>query len=153
MSDTPTPDARLLRRLVRACGGLPDAWRPLQDALCLSEQQARCVLDALQCAQHELDAMRGDDGGLAQPALQRLELQLSSLRNAQRSQEVAGRLLRESIAVLQALESRLREAQELLEQHGPRRAPAARPGASQDPRAPRSRDPDGFDKPCPSSEP
>ena len=99
-----------MRHMLQACFDLPDARRPLHEVLRLGEQQAMRTLRAAEAALAELDALRADPGG--SPDAQRLlrvEHQLEAIRAAQQDQDLAGQQLNRALALLQAVESRIRD--------------------------------------------
>ena len=104
--------ARTLRGLLHASSELPQACHPLCELLDLSELQALRTLEAVDAAQTELRELRdsADWKGRDDAGLQRLEQHLQSIRSAQQSQDLAGQRLKRTLAILQAVESRMREA-------------------------------------------
>ncbi len=104
--------ARTLRGLLHASSELPQACHPLRELLDLSELQALRTLDAVDAAQAELQELRdsADWKGRDDAGLQRLEAHLQTIRSAQQSQDLAGQRLKRTIAILQAVEPRIREA-------------------------------------------
>ncbi len=99
-----------VQRILHASSDLPGATHPLQEALRLSEQQAMHTLEAVEAAQAELQAIRDTDGGFIDQRLQRLEGHLQTILTTQQSQDLAGQRLLKTIALLQAVESRIQEA-------------------------------------------
>ena len=99
-----------MRAVLQACCNLPDARRPLREVLQLGEQQAMRTLQATETALAELHALRADPGD--RPDAQRLlrmEHQLQAIRQAQQGQDLAGQRLLKTIALLQAVESRIQD--------------------------------------------
>ena len=122
-SDSPAPgqalhqlieaDALLtqgVQRILHASSDLPGASHPLQEVLHLSEQQAMLTLEAVEAAQGELQAIRATDGDFIDQRLQRLEGHLQTILTTQQGQDLAGQRLKKTIALLQAVESRVQEA-------------------------------------------
>ena len=99
-----------VQRILHASSDLPGASHPLQEVLHLSEQQAMLTLEAVEAAQAELQAIRGTDGGFIDQRLQRLESHLQTILTTQQGQDLAGQRLKKTIALLQAVESRVQEA-------------------------------------------
>ena len=99
-----------VQRILHASSDLPGATHPLQEVLHLSEQQAMLTLEAVEAAQAELQAIRGTNGGFIDQRLQRLEIHLQTILTTQQGQDLAGQRLKKTIALLQAVESRIQEA-------------------------------------------
>ncbi len=128
-SDSPAPgqalhqlieaDALLtqgVQRILHASSDLPGASHPLQEVLHLSEQQAMRTLEAVEAAQAELQAIRVTNGDFIDQRLERLDGHLRTILTTQQGQDLAGQRLKKTIALLQAVESRIQEA---LAQLGP----------------------------------
>ena len=99
-----------VQRILHASSDLPGASHPLQEVLHLSEQQAMLTLEAVEAAQGELQAIRATDGDFIDQRLQRLEGHLQTILTTQHGQDLAGQRLKKTIALLQAVESRVQEA-------------------------------------------
>ncbi len=99
-----------VQRILHASSDLPGASHPLQEVLHLSEQQAMLTLEAVEAAQGELQAIRATDGDFIDQRLQRLEGHLQTILTTQQGQDLAGQRLKKTIALLQAVESRVQEA-------------------------------------------
>ena len=108
-----------VQRILHASSDLPGASHPLQEVLHLSEQQAMLTLEAVEAAQAELQAIRGTDGGFIDQRLQRLDGHLQTILTTQQGQDLAGQRLKKTIALLQAVESRVQEALTQLGYAGP----------------------------------
>ncbi len=107
-----------VQRILSASSDLPGASHPLQEVLRLSEQQAMHTLEAVEAAQGEVQAIRATNGGFIDQRLQRLELHLQAILTAQQGQDLTGQRLKKTIALLQAVESRIQEALVQLGQAG-----------------------------------
>jgi chemotaxis protein CheZ len=105
-----------VQRILHASSDLPGASHPLQEVLHLSEQQAMLTLEAVEAAQAELQAIRDTNGGFIDQRLERLGGHLQTILTTQQGQDLAGQRLKKTIALLQAVESRIQEA---LAQLGP----------------------------------
>ena len=99
-----------VQRILHASSDLPGASHPLQEVLRLSEQQAMMTLEAVEAAQAELQAIRDTNGGFIDQRLQRLDGHLQTILTTQQGQDLAGQRLKKTIALLQAVESRIQEA-------------------------------------------
>ena len=99
-----------VQRILHASSDLPGASHPLQEVLSLSEQQAMRTLEAVEAAQAELQAIRDTNGGFIDQRLQRLDGHLQTILTTQQGQDLAGQRLKKTIALLQAVESRVQEA-------------------------------------------
>lgn len=99
-----------VHRILHASSALPGATNPLHEVLRLSEQQAMCTLDAVEAAQQEIQAIKASSGDGVDQRLCRVEFHLQTILNAQQSQDLAGQRLRGTIALLEAVESRLQDA-------------------------------------------
>ncbi len=99
-----------VQRILSASSDLPGASHPLQEVLRLSEQQALRTLEAVESAQAELRSIRAAAAGPIDQPLQRLELHLQAILTAQQGQDLTGQRLKKTIALLQAVESRIQEA-------------------------------------------
>ena len=99
-----------VQRILHASSDLPGASHPLQEVLHLSEQQAMLTLEAVEAAQAELQAIRATNGGFIDQRLQRLDGHLQTILTTQQGQDLAGQRLKKTIALLQAVESRIQEA-------------------------------------------
>ncbi|OIQ79015.1 hypothetical protein GALL_392720 [mine drainage metagenome] len=108
-------DALLAEGMRRISGAVVDihgASRPLEEALRLSEQQAMVTLDAAEAAQRELQAIEAAArrGGYIDAALAAIDRRLQCIVDGQQAQDLAGQRLLKTIALLQAVEQRIREA-------------------------------------------
>ncbi len=99
-----------VQRILHASSDLPGATHPLQEVLHLSEQQAMLTLEAVEAAQAELQSIHAANGGFIDQRLQRLEGHLQTILTTQQGQDLAGQRLKRTIALLQAVESRIQEA-------------------------------------------
>ena len=113
-----------VQRILHASSDLPGASHPLQEVLRLSEQQAMLTLEAVEAAQAELQAIRATNGGFIDQRLQRLDGHLQTILTTQQGQDLAGQRLKKTIALLQAVESRIQEALAQLRMAGFETAPA-----------------------------
>jgi chemotaxis protein CheZ len=107
-----------VQRILHASSDLPGASHPLQEVLSLSEQQAMRTLEAVEAAQAELQAIRDTNGGFIDQRLQRLDGHLQTILTTQQGQDLTGQRLKKTIALLQAVESRIQEALAQLDQAG-----------------------------------
>ncbi len=113
-----------VQRILHASSDLPGASHPLQEVLRLSEQQAMLTLEAVEAAQAELQAIRATNGGFIDQRLQRLDGHLQTILTTQQGQDLAGQRLKKTIALLQAVESRIQEALAQLRMAGFETVPA-----------------------------
>lgn len=97
-------------RILHASSDLPGATHPLHEVLRLSEQQAMRTLEAVDAAQKEIQAFEVADGDSVIHRLCCIEFHLHAIRSAQQSQDLAGQRLKRTIALLQAVESRIQDA-------------------------------------------
>lgn len=101
-----------VRRITGAVVDIHGASLPLEEALRLSEDQAMATLDAAEAARRELQAIEctARAGGYIDAALAAVDQRLQRIVDGQQAQDLAGQRLQKTIALLQAVEQRIRDA-------------------------------------------
>jgi chemotaxis protein CheZ len=103
-----------LKRIASAQSDLPDAQTPLEEALRLTEEQTMATIAAVERAQESVQEIRQANGTFIDEPLDRIDSALGTILASQQGQDLAGQRLKKSIALLHAVEDRIRLALEEL---------------------------------------
>ncbi len=87
---------------------LSDAQNPLEEALRLTEEQTMATLSAVERAQDAVNDIRSADHTFIDASLERIDSALLTILASQQGQDLAGQRLKKAIALLQAVEERIR---------------------------------------------
>ncbi|MHB8248624.1 MAG: hypothetical protein ACYDCX_07010 [Acidithiobacillus sp.] len=97
-----------LRRIASAQSDLPDAQSPLEEALRLTEEQAMATIAAVERAQEAVQEIRRANGTFIDEPLDHIDSALGTILASQQGQDLAGQRLKKAIALLHAVEERIR---------------------------------------------
>jgi len=105
-----------VQRIMGVVTDIPGASQPLQEVLRLSEEQAMVTLDAAEMAQRQIQSIEDTAraGGYIDVPLGVIKDNLQAILTSQQGQDLAGQRLKKTITLLQAVETRIREALEQL---------------------------------------
>ncbi|MFA7496233.1 MAG: protein phosphatase CheZ [Acidithiobacillus sp.] len=87
---------------------LSGAQNPLEEALRLTEEQTMATLAAVERAQDAITDIRAAHNSFIDEPLQRIDSALLTILASQQGQDLAGQRLKKAIALLQAVEERIR---------------------------------------------
>jgi chemotaxis protein CheZ len=87
---------------------LTGAQNPLEEALRLTEEQTMATLAAVERAQDAVTDIRAAHNSFIDEPLQRIDSALLTILASQQGQDLAGQRLKKAIALLQAVEERIR---------------------------------------------
>jgi len=97
-----------LKRIASAQSDLPDAQSPLEEALRLTEEQAMATIAAVERAQEAVQEIRRANGTFIDGPLDHIDSALGTILASQQGQDLAGQRLKKAIALLHAVEDRIR---------------------------------------------
>ncbi len=97
-----------LKRIASAQSDLPDAQSPLEEALRLTEEQAMATIAAVERAQEAVQEIRRANGTFIDGPLDHIDSALGTILASQQGQDLAGQRLKKAIALLHAVENRIR---------------------------------------------
>ena len=87
---------------------LSGAQNPLEEALRLTEEQTMATLSAVERAQDAVDDIRSAHNSFIDESLLQIDSALLTILTSQQGQDLAGQRLKKAIALLQAVEERIR---------------------------------------------